>query len=317
MTKAVGTEDEVIELIERLGMTKAAKKLGVTHRNLNYRRRRIEARRGIVIKTPKLGSPTADLTEHPGRLGVEMEDGHILIGSDSHYYPGIISAAHRAFVKFNKELKPKYVIKNGDELDFPKISRHAPIGWENQPSVVAEIETAQDRLEEIRQVNKNAKYYWPLGNHDARFETRLATIASEYANVKGIHLKDHFPGWSPCWSVWVNDEVVIKHRWNNGIHAVYNNTLKSGKTIITGHLHSLKVTPWTDYNGTRFGVDCGSMADPWGPQFENYMEDNSRNWVSGFIVLTFHKGRLLWPEHVHVIDEKSGLVEFRGQVYEV
>ena len=318
---AACTESEFIELVETLGTREAARRLRCSHRSVLRRRRNLERKYHKTIKVPDKntgpGSPTKELQDHPARQEIKINDGTILIGSDSHYWPGIISTAHRAFVHFNRELKPKYVVKNGDELDFPIISRHAPIQWEEQPSVVKEIEAAQDRLHEITEANKNAGYLWPLGNHDGRYETKLATVAPEYAKIHGVHLKDHFPRWKPCWSVWVNDDVVIKHRWANGIHAVYNNTLRSGKTIITGHLHSLKVTPWTDYNGTRFGVDCGTMAHPYGPQFEGYMEDNSRNWRSGFIVLTFHKGRLLWPEIVHVIDEDKGLVEFRGDVIKV
>jgi hypothetical protein len=108
---------------------------------------------------------------------------------------------------------------------------------------------------------------------------------------------------------------VIKHRWHNGVHAVYNNTLKSGKSIVTGHLHSLKVTPYSDYTGTRFGVDCGTLAEPQGPQFGDYLEQNPTNWRSGFIVLTMHKGRLLWPEIVNVLEQ--GVIEFRGKVIKV
>ena len=140
-------------------------------------------------------------------------------------------------------------------------------------------------------------------------------MAPEYARVHGVHLRDHFPWWLPCWSVWLGEDTVVKHRYRGGIHATHANTLNSGKSIITGHLHSLKITPYTDYNGTRWGVDTGSLADVYGPQFNDYLEDNPRNWRSGFIVLTFHKGRLLWPEQVHVIGE--GLVEFRGQIHEV
>jgi hypothetical protein len=35
------------------------------------------------------------------------------------------------------------------------------------------------------------------------------------------------------------------------------------------------------------------------------------------VVLTFHKGRLLFPEIVLVYDEAVGLVEFRGEMTEV
>jgi hypothetical protein len=314
-------DSEFIDAVQTLGMQGAARALGYDVSALHKRRRTLEKRYGKMIKVPHSptgpGSPTKDIDDHPARRHIKLTDGNILIGSDSHYWPGIISTAHRAFVHFNQKYKPKFVIKNGDELDFPRISRHAPIQWEEQPSVVSEIETAVDRLHEISEANKNAEYYWPLGNHDARYETKLATVAPEYARVKGLHLKDHFPRWKPCWSVWVNDDVVVKHRWKGGVHAVYNNTVYAGKTMITGHLHSPKVTPFTDYNGTRFGVDCGTMADPFGPQFEGYMEDSPRNWVSAFLMLTFCNGRLLWPEHVHVIDEKKGLVTFRGEIIKV
>lgn len=316
------SDGDFIELFEKFGPRQAAKKIGVGVRKVYERRRNLEFKYKRAIHPPTTvrpgpRSPTANVEDHPARQHIEIQDGNVLIGSDSHYWPDIISTAHRAFVYFNRELKPKFVIKNGDELDFPRISRHAPIQWENQPTVVQEIEAAQDRLHEITEANKNAKYFWPLGNHDARYETKLATVAPEYAKVHGVHLKDHFPRWKPCWSVWINDEVVVKHRWKNGVHAVYNNTVYAGKTMITGHLHSPKVTPFSDYNGTRYGVDCGTMADPYGPQFECYTEDNPRNWHSAFLVLTFINGDLLYPEHVRVRDEAAGLVEFRGKVYEV
>jgi hypothetical protein len=88
----------------------------------------------------------------------------------------------------------------------------------------------------------------------------------------------------------------------------------SGKSINNGHLQSLKVTPLTEYNVTRFGVDCGTLAEPHGPQF-SYLEDNARNWRSGFIRLKFIEGRLMWPEQVHILDE--GRVEFRGEIIDV
>ena len=79
--------------------------------------------------------------------------------------------------------------------------------------------------------------------------------------------------------------------------------------MVTGHLHSLKVTPFDDYNGIRYGVDTGCLADTDGKQFMDYTEDNPKNWRSGFAVLTIRNGNLMWPEVVHV--SKEG-VEFRG-----
>ena len=120
---------------------------------------------------------------------------------------------------------------------------------------------------------------------------------------------------TPCWSCWPTEDVVVKHRMKGGIHATHNNTVSSGKSIVTGHLHSLKVTPYSDYNGERFGIDTGTLADANGPQFVDYLEDNPTNWRSGFAVLTFHNGRLLWPELVHAL--APGAIQFRGQVIDV
>ncbi len=144
----------------------------------------------------------------------------------------------------------------------------------------------------------------------------ITTPDTEYAKVHGVHLSDHFPLWEPCWSVWINGgSTVVKHRWANGTHAGYNNVLKSGVSFVTGHLHSLDVTPWTDYTGTRFGVRTGCLADVYARSFVDYTEDGPRNWRSGFVVLTFSGGRLLWPEIVHALDDKH--VEFRGQIIRI
>jgi hypothetical protein len=62
-------------------------------------------------------------------------------------------------------------------------------------------------------------------------------------------------------------------------------------------------------------VDTGTLAEPDGKQFENYLEDSPTNWRSGFAILTIHNGRLMWPELVHKWAE--GQIEFRGKVYDV
>lgn len=185
--------------------------------------------------------------------------------------------------------------------------------------MVAELKACEIALGEIEDTAKkarsNVRLIWPAGNHDLRLESRLAANAPEFQGVKGFTLKDHFPAWEPCWATWPTDDVIVKHRWHNGLHGVFNNTLKSGKTIVTGHLHSLKVTPWTDYTGTRYGVDTGTLAEPFGPQFLDYTESNPVNWRSGFAVLTFHEGRLLLPELAQV--HGPGQMEFRGKVVDV
>lgn len=300
-------DEEFIVLFEKFGALEASKIIGCTERAVY--KRRVTLAKSQLISAPRY-APTK---QYAHRAQLEVKDGVVVVGSDFHIWPGAESVALRAFKKLCKDLKPSAVILNGDVLDFPQISRHPPIGWESTPSPVQEIEATQDHLNDIvKAVPRGCRKVWTLGNHDARFETRLATVASEYKNLKGIHLSDHFPIWEKGWSIWINNEIVCKHRWKGGVHATYNNTVNAGKTMVTGHLHSQKVTPFTDYNGTRYGIDTGCVADTDHKAFTDYTEDNPKNWVSGFAVLKFKGGRMLYPDLVSVWDDKS--VQFRGDI---
>jgi hypothetical protein len=309
------SDSDFISIIQQHGPAETSRRLGISERSTHKRRAGLEKKYGHQIKIPSLRT-TRHANEHPGRICIDLPDGIVLVGGDGHYWPGEASTAHRAFVKFCKKYKPAIVVMNGDAFDGATISRHPPIGWENRPSVIDEMEAVQERLGEIEAATFKARKIWTLGNHDGRFETRLATVAPEYARIHGFHLKDHFPNWEASWSCWINDDVVIKHRGpKGGAHAAHNNTVAAGKTMVTNHLHSLKVTPYDDYNGTRYGVDTGTLADPNGPQFLDYSEDNPKNHRSGFAVLTFRGGKLMWPEVVAVVDPQT--VQFRGELISV
>jgi hypothetical protein len=320
MSKPVCTEQEFIALWNKHGSASVMSKiLGLAERNINIRRRNIEKKHGIVLSGVARNSPDFQVTyaQNNVRTNVKLENGIIVIGSDCHYWPGIISTAHRAFVKIIKVLKPRMVVMNGDVFDGASISRHPLSGWGSTPSVKQELEACQDRLGEVERAAKGAALHWTWGNHDQRFNARLAAqVGDTWRGVEGMNLTDHFPLWKFSTSIMVNDNVQIKHRLYNGIHASYNATLKSGISTVNGHLHSLKITPWTDLTGTRYGVDTGSLANVWGDQFE-YTEDSTRNHRSGYAVLTFINGKLMPPELVEVMNEDAGEVYFRGQLIKV
>lgn len=292
--------------MERLGFS--------TRMSVSNRRKTIEDKLGITLHNAAINSPrnAALRRKSSRRLELTLADGIILIGSDAHIWPGPLTTAQRGFLAMSERLKPDVVVLNGDVFDGAKISRHPAGIWdqESRPNVKQELDACQAFVSSI----KARRRIWTWGNHDARMEYTLAAAVPEYQGVPGFALKDHFPEWDFCMAVFVNDDLVIKHRYANGVHAVYNNAVKSGRSIVTGHLHSLKVTPWTDYNGTRYGVDSGTLADPTSKQFD-YSEENPSNHRAGFVVLTIREGRLLMPELVQVFDENR--IEFRGELIAV
>lgn len=310
---------------------KVAKYFNLTDRGVYRRREKIEQIYNIDLSTdvdktityePKTIKRRIEQrlaeTKHSVRRGIMKESGTAIVFSDAHFYPNLESTAYKALIHFIKELQPEVIVCNGDAFDGASISRHPRIGWDSKPSVMDELKAVYESLNTIAAASKfKQNLIWSLGNHDARFENFLAANAPQFEGVKGFTLKDHFPEWQPCWSYWFNDDVVVKHRWKGGRYAGSNNTTFSGCSIITGHTHQLKVEPFTDYNGTRYGVQTGMLAYPKGEQFVDYTEDSPVDWRSGFCVLTWYNHHLLMPELVQVFNEEEGLVQFRGNVIQV
>ena len=317
------TDVEFIKLWgEYQSAAKLAQHLKIAIRAVYLRRRWIEDHYKIKLgasdhrgakydeSKPKSFSPLKQVD-----LGIE--DGCVIVFSDAHFIPSQRSTAFKGLLWAIQEFKPKAVICNGDAFDGASISRFDASDFP-QTSVIQELKACQAALEEIEETAKaerhNVKLVFTFGNHDARFANRLAQHAPQFKDVYGFKLTDHIPNWEFCWACWPTEKVIIKHRYKNGIHATHNNTVNAGVSIVTGHLHSLKVTPFDDYNGTRYGVDTGTLAETDGPQF-TYGELNPSNHRSGFAVLNFFNGKLLWPELVHKFDED--MVEFRGEVIDV
>ena len=65
--------------------------------------------------------------------------------------------------------------------------------------------------------------------------------------------------------------------------------LWSGKTVITGHLHSQRISPITDYGRTRWGVDTGCLAYINGPQFAYTRIESLQLGQSGLVYSHFIK----------------------------
>lgn len=312
------TDDEFIDcwLRHHGHVAKISKELGIAQRACFSRRRTIEAKRGIVLPSGSIrpdSTKTREYVEKYGaRIRLTIKDGMAVMFGDAHYWPGDKPMAHQALIRFIKKYKPQHIICNGDMFDGARISRHPPTGWSHMPDVRDEIEYCQQMVGEIEEAAPpKAKLVWCMGNHDTRFSAKLASMAPEYVGIKGTDLPDHFPAWNFAWSAEINENVMVKHRYHNGVHATWNNTLKSGRSMFTNHLHRLMVTPLTDYNGRRYGVDCGTISD-FGPAEQKFIygEDNPFNWASGFAVATFKSGKLLPPELVVVQD---GIAYFRGE----
>lgn len=315
------TDAAFVDAWHRLGSPLlVAQHFKCSERNVYKRRELLERDKGIRLETRPLGNTVSEQWADKGwtfprEHHSEIDTGVVVISSDHHYWPGTPSVAHRALIEVIKATRPRMKILNGDVFDGGTVGRHPPFGWSHRPRASEELHACQERLHEIELAIPNGcERRWNIGNHDVRFERNLAMAAPEYDGLPGMRLGDHFPGWEMAWSVLINPEskhpVMVKHRQAGGVHAGYNNTMKGGLSIVTGHTHILEVKPWGDYRGRRYGVQSGTVQDVHHPAFE-YMENAPANACSGFVVLTFRDCDLLPPELCEVI---NGRAIFRGQV---
>jgi hypothetical protein len=204
---------------------------------------------------------------------------------------------------------------NGDTIDGATLSRFPRAGWEYRPILRQEVQAAQAFLADVRKAAPKAHHILVRGNHCQRVENALANKLPEFEGMIGTRFEDLFPYWTVCWSLHL-PSTTIKHRWHNGQNATRQNALKSGSHYVTDHLHSLQVTAVLDLSGTRYGIDTGTLADPYGPQFR-YCEGAPRDHRSGWVFLTYQNGNLLWSELGAVTDQKTAEFCFRGRIERV
>ena len=320
------SDDAFIKLWKKLGSpTLVGKELGINPRSAMTRRSNLEIRYNIELPThnsqrdeKKEKPKKIELAAHNVRRGIDVDKvKRVIVFSDAHF-TDTPTTAFKALLKMIKEFKPQVIICNGDAFDGQVLSRFPSINYDAKPTVLEELKYCQEHLDEIVK-NKPAgcRLIWTLGNHDMRYESWLVNKVPQYSGVDGFSLKYHFPEWETCWSFWIGEETVVKHRFKGGRTAGYSNLVAAGNTnIITGHTHVLCVSPISNYQGHFFGVQTGCLADPMSPTFE-YAEDNPLDWRSGFVMLSFDQGRMLMPEMVMVTDEQNGEYEFRGAIHYV
>jgi hypothetical protein len=316
MAAPVISDQEFIELYEEHGAKGLSKLIGMGDRSIQQRRVRLERKYRRHITNPNAWPSVGKVIklEFPDWQEMEIKNGYLICFGDAHLEPGEKTTAHKALLKFIKELQPEALVDLGDLVDFSTISRHHRIGWDKHPEVGKEIEWAGDCLDEMKKLGpKRMITKKCMGNHDMRFSGYFSNLVPKMEGVKGTAYMDHFPGWGVSWSIRVNsDQLEITHRWKSGLHGPWNNTLWAGISYVTGHQHKQQIYPLTDLRGDRWGVDSGTLASIYAPTFR-YLEGKPRNWRSGFAVFRFVNGKLRYPELLRVIDEQKGLVEWRGQ----
>lgn len=320
---------ETFELLQKLGSTrKVADFLGISRRTVQHRikiyRDLLNTKSfedvkvlekfensNLVKKLPDEEKVVNDIRSK--QLKMNIDDGTVVIFSDAHLHPSRgYSIAAKALIKLVEELKPYAIIDNGDLLDFSSISRHDPLGWDDSVTIADELDIGFKFLSELKEKSPSSRCISLQGNHTDRMDKFLVKHCPQFKGLKGFKYSDQLPeGWEYSLSAMINDDTIILHQFHGGVHSAYNNVVKSGLNILTGHTHILECKPFTDYKGTRYGIQTGTLADPKENPFFDYTLGTPLNWQSGFVILTFIHGKLQQPELATVNSDNN--VFFRGK----
>jgi len=248
---------------------------------------------------------------YPSHQHLELRSCQVLVGGDSHFWPGQKSFVFDAFVDVANYIKPAAIIMNGDIIDGTRVSRHGRLRNQHAPRVKDELDEAKKQLGRLPLVRHRII---TLGNHDIRLDSYLANQAPE-ADDCAMTLEHWFPDWKFGYAAMINQEIPhvipceVRHYYRMGIHARYNNIVNSGIHMVTNHTHGLGVTPFNNRMGRLYGVETGMLNWNDAAQFE-YHQDMPSRAHAGFAVLTFDEDGNLWPPEL--AEWQYGKVIFRG-----
>lgn len=253
---------------------------------------------------------------YPEHVHLELSNAVLLIGGDSHFWPGQVNHVFDAFVEVAKKLKPTAIIMNGDLIDGTRVSRHSRLRNQTTPRVKDELDEAKRQLGRLPLAKHRII---TLGNHDIRLDTYIANMSPETDDC-AYRLEDWFPGWAFGYAAMINDHVPhvipceVRHYYRMGIHARWNNAVYSGIHICTNHTHGLGVTPFNNRVGRIYGIETGMLNFPDVPQME-YGQGMQSRAHAGFAVLTFDEDSNLTPPEL--AEWSNGKLMFRGKVWGV
>jgi hypothetical protein len=231
-------DQKFIECWKRLGSpTLVGKELGINPRSALNRRASLEIRYDIKLEThnslrDKPKPKKIEQAPHNVRRGIDVDKvKRVIVFSDAHF-TDTTTTAFKALLVMIDTFKPEVIICNGDAFDGQVLSRFPSINYDQKPTVLEELNSCRWHLDEIAKHRPpGCELIWTLGNHDMRYESWLVNKVPEYSGVDGFSLKYHFPEWKTCWSYWIGEETIVKHRYKGGRTAGYSNLMAAGNTI--------------------------------------------------------------------------------------
>lgn len=198
-------------------------------------------------------------------------------------------------LQWGYERKPNAIILNGDTIDMYQASRF--IKDRRLRDLAGELDMTRDFLKQIRE-EFDCPVYFKIGNHEARWENYLKTVAPELLGIADFELQNVLR-FGELGVTLIKDKQIIKagklnilhghefgHQVFSPVNAARGLYMKAKASSIIGHHHQTSEHSEKDLEGdvvTTWSVGCLCGISP------EYMPYNK--WNHGFAwIETFNNG---------------------------
>ena len=229
--------------------------------------------------------------------------------------------------KFIPDLKPDFLILNGDIVNFTTVSTYGypadyKIGLDDELKICKSLLKELVRI--AREANPEVQIFYLFGNHEARLEKYLNAHGRELFDLKDeldqrVLSLEHLLGLYEMGIKHVPyskdiriDKAVLFHgdraRKNSG-YTAHSYLQDWGESIIVGHTHRLGLVFKTHIERAKFGMETGCLCNA----DMKVAYTRHPDWMTGFGVLVLnHDTNTLHPTIVPII---NGEFTFGGKLY--
>ena len=211
-------------------------------------------------------------------------------------------------LQWGYERNPNAIILNGDTIDMYAASRF--IKDRRLRDLAGELDMAREFLRDIRE-QFNCPVYFKIGNHEARWENYLKTVAPELLGIADFEL-DNILRFGELGVTLIKDKQIIKagklsilhgHEFGHSVFSPVNAArglyMRAKASSIIGHHHQTSEHSEKDLTGdvvTTWSVGCLCGLEP------EYMPYNK--WNHGFAWIETHQNGDFEVKNLRIIEGK-------------
>ncbi len=231
-----------------------------------------------------------------------------LFATDVHF-PFEEKTGWELFLQVARDTQPDILWLNGDILDGFAVAQ-----WDKDPNtahennIQFEFDYCRNKLEELREILPNARFYFKEGNHETRLQRFLNKKAPELRCLKSITIPFNLE-LERLEMEWIdnNDKFKLGNLWHihgneirgGGVNVALAKLRKIMANVIFGHYHIEQSALMRQYDGSPIGAwAIASLCD-----FQQDYVHFAETWSNGFARIEYLASGLFHVQPTQILQD--------------